>query len=174
MKRIAAALVLASLLTLLAMACGGDSESGLPTPGPAGETVLRVEMSNGFFSPRSLTVRAGVDYILELRNRDGEDHNLRIAGVDNEYETEDDFVSGNLEPGETGSLKFQIDELGIYGFRSDSQPITMIGTLIVWEPPPIATLVPVTPSPTAAAETPTPSPTAEAESPTPEPTSAGQ
>lgn len=156
MNRIAAALVLASLLALLAVACGGGSEDGLPTPGPAGETVLRVEMKNDLFSPSNLTVRAGVDYILELRNRDGKAHDLRIAGIDNEYETDDDFASGNVKPGHTGSLNFRIDQPGIYDFRSDSQPLTMVGTLTVWQRPPIATLVPVTPSPTAEAESPTP------------------
>ncbi len=170
MKQILAALVLASLLGLLAPACGGGSESVLPTPGPAGEAVIRVEMRNNRFSPSALTIRAGRDYILELRNRDGEAHNLRIAGVDNEYETEDDLVSDNVDPGKTGSLEFRIGQPGVYDFRSDSQPIMMVGTLTVWEAPPIATLAPATPSPTGEAESPTPSPTGEAESPTPSPT----
>jgi len=169
-KRILAALVLASLLGLLAAACGGGSESGLPTPGPAGETVIRIEMRDNFFSPSALTVRAGRDYILELRNEDGEAHNLRIAGTDNEYGTDDDLVSDNVDPGKTGTLEFRIDQPGVFDFRSDSQPIGMVGTLTVWEAPPIATWVPITPSPTAAAESPTPSPTGEAESPTPSPT----
>jgi len=173
-KRILAALALASLLGLLAPACGGGSESGLPTPGPAGEVVIRVEMRNNFFFPNALTVRAGRDYILELRNRDGEAHNLRIAGIDNEYGTDDDLVSDDIDPGKTGSLAFRIDQPGVYDFRSDSQLISMVGSLTVWEAPPIATWVPVTPSPTpsptAEAESPTPSPTAEAESPTPSPT----
>jgi len=173
-KRIAVALVLASFLTLLAIACGEGSKSGLLAPGPAGETVFRVEISNSSFSPSKLTVRAGVDYILELRNRGGETGNLRIAGVDNEYDTDDDFASADVKPGKTVSLKFRIDEPGIYDFRSDSQPFAMMGTLTVWESPPIATLVPATPSPTAEAESPTPSPAAEAESPTPESTPAGQ
>ena len=169
-KRILAALALASLLGLLAPACGGGSESGLPTPGPAGEAVIRVEMRNNFFFPNVLTVRAGGDYILELRNRDGEAHNLRIAGIDNEYGTGDDLLSDNVDPGKTGTLEFRIDQPGVFDFRSDSQPIGMVGTLIVWEAPLIATLVPVTPSPTGEAESPTPSPTGEAESPTPSPT----
>jgi len=169
-KRILAALVLASLLGLLAPACGGGSESVLPAPGPAGETVIRVEMRNNFFSPNALTVRAGRDYLLELRNRDGETHNLRIAGIDNDYETDDDLVSDNVDPGKTGSLEFRIDQAGVYRFRSDSPPIGMEGTLTVWEAPPIATLAPASPSPTVEAESPTPSPTVEAESPTPSPT----
>ncbi len=171
-KRILAALVVASLLGVLAPACGGGSESVLPAPGPGGETVIRVEMRNNRFSPSGLLVRAGRDYILELRNRDGEAHNLRIAGPDSEYDTEDDLVSDNVDPGKTGSLEFSIDQPGVYDFRSDSQVISMVGTLTVWEAPPIATWVPVTPSPTAAVESPTPSPTAAVESPTPSPTAA--
>ncbi len=156
MKRVLAVLGLASLLALLALACGGGSESVLPTPGPGGETVIRIEMRNNSFSPSALTVRAGRDYLLELRNRDGEAHNLRIAGIDNEYETDDDFVSDNVDPGKTGSLGFRIGQPGVYDLRSDSQPITMVGTVTVWEAPPIATLVPATPSPTAEAESPIP------------------
>jgi plastocyanin len=176
-KRILVALGLASLLGLLAPACGGGSESSLPTPGPAGEAVIRVEMRDNSFSPNALTVRAGRDYILELRNRDEEPHNLRIAGIDNEYETDDDLVYDDVAVGETDSLAFRIDEPGVYDFRSDSQLATMVGTLTVWEAPPIATWVPVTPSPTPSptveAESPTPSPTAAAESPTPTATPAG-
>ena len=153
MKRILAALVLASLLGLLAPACGGGSESVLPTPGPAGETVIRIEMRDNRFSPSALTVRAGRDYLLELHNSDGEAHNLRIAGIDNEYETDDDLVSDNVDPGKTGTLQFRIDQPGIYEFRSDSPPIGMVGILTVWEAPPIATWVPITPSPTAAMTT---------------------
>ena len=57
-KRILVALALASLLGLLAPACGGGSESGLPTPGPAGEAVSTVDMRNNVFFPNALTVRA--------------------------------------------------------------------------------------------------------------------
>jgi plastocyanin len=171
-KRILAALGLATLLGLLALACGGGSESSLPKPGPEGEAVIRVEMRNNFFFPSALTVRAGRDYILELHNEDDEAHNLRIAGIDNEYETEDDLVSDDIAPGKTGSLAFRIDQPGVYDFRSDSQLISMVGSLTVWEAPPIATWVPVTPSPTATVESPTPSPTGAVESPTPSPTAA--
>jgi plastocyanin len=169
-KRILAALGLVSLLGLLAAACGGDSESGPATPGPEGEIVIRVEMRNNRFSPSAFTVRAGRDYLLELRNKDGEIHNLRIAGIDNEYGTDDDLLSDDVDPGKTGSLEFRFDQPGVFDFRSDSHEIDMWGTLTVWEAPPIATWVPATPSPTAAAESPTPSPTGEAESPTPSPT----
>jgi len=168
-KRILVALMLACLLGLLAPACGGGSESVLPTPGPNGETVIRVEMRDGFFSPSGLTIRAGGDYILELRNRDGKAYNLRIAGPDGKYETEDDLVSDNVDSGKTGSLALRIDQPGSYDFRSDSEPISMVGTLTVWEAPPIATLPPPTPRPT-----PSPSPTGEVESPTPTASPAGE
>jgi plastocyanin len=126
-------------------------------------------MRSDRFSPSGLTVRAGRDYLLELHNRDGEAQNLRIAGLDNEYETDDDLVSDDVDPGKTGSLKLRIDQPGVYDFRSDSQPIGMVGTLTVWEAPPIATWVPATPSATAS-----PSPTGEAESPTPTASPAGE
>jgi plastocyanin len=177
-KRVLAALSLAFLLGLLAPACGGGSELGPPTPGPGGETVIRIEMRNNSFSPSALTVRAGKDYLFELRNEDREAHDMRIAGIDDEYETEDDIVSESVDPGKTGSLELRVDQPGIFDFRSDSDPISMIGTLAVWEPPPIATWVPPTPSPTPSPteelESPTPGPTEAAESPTPASTPAGE
>jgi plastocyanin len=177
-KRILAAVSLAFLLGLLAPACGGGSEFGSPTPGPGGETVIRIEMHNSSFSPSALTVRAGRDYLFELRNQDHGAHDMRIAGIDNEYETEDDIVSDSVDPGKTVSLEFRMDEPGVFDFRSDSDPVSMIGTLTVWEPPPIATWVPPTPSPTPSptveVESPTPVPTEELESPTPASTPAGE
>ncbi|MGQ9572809.1 MAG: cupredoxin domain-containing protein [Dehalococcoidia bacterium] len=174
MKRILVALVLVSIPVLLALACGGGSEEGLPPPGPGGETVIRVEMRDYGFSPSALTIRAGQDYLLELRNKDDEAHNLRIAGIDDKYETGDDIVSNTIKPGKTDSLPLHIDQPGIYRFRSDSQPIRMKGDLTVWELPPIATLPPVTPSPSPTAEAESPTPTAEAVSPTPTSTPAGE
>jgi plastocyanin len=126
-------------------------------------------MRNDSFSPSSLTVRAGRDYILELRNKDGKAYNLRIAGLDGKYDTEDDLVSDNVDPGKTGSMALRIDQPGSYDFRSDSEPISMVGTLTVWEAPPIAALPSPTPRPT-----PSPSPTGEAESPSPPASPAGE
>jgi len=151
--------VLAAILVLavawLATACGGDSVRPLPTPGPGGEPVIRLEMRQSFFFPSSLTIRTGRKYLLELHNQADVANNLRIAGPDGEFDTEDDIVSALLEPGQTANLELLFDQPGLYDFRSDPQQFALRGTLTVWEAP---TVVPptVTPSPTP---TPLPEPT---------------
>jgi hypothetical protein len=140
----------------LAAACGGDSARPLPTPGPGGEPVIRLEMQLGSFSPSSLTIRTGQKSLLELHNAADVANNLRIAGPDGEFDTQDDIVSSLLQPGETANLELLFDQPGLYDFRSDPQAIALRGTLIVWEAP---TVVAPTPTPTPSPpSTPTPEP----------------
>lgn len=114
------------------------------TEEPAGETpeagdaepvdvTFDVSMGDNFFEPSELEVEAGQTFRINLTN-DGEFiHNLRIAGADGEYETGDDLVSTPKfqTGGETGELVGQIDEPGVYSFRSDSQSTEMVGTITV-------------------------------------------
>jgi len=151
-----------ALALLVAVACGGESFS-LPTPGPGGETVIRVDMGDNFFSPSSITIRTGQKYIFQLHNRGKADHNLRIAGPDLTFDTADDIASELIKRGKTGSLAVKMTTDGTFSFRSDPQAAEMEGTLISWTEP----LIPSpTPSPTPSPE-PTPTPTPEV---TPTPT----
>jgi flagellin-like protein len=147
------ALLLAMAVALLAAAaCGGDSFS-LPTPGPGGETVIRINMGDNFFSPSAITIRTGQKYILELHNRGKAAHNLRIAGPDLTFDTADDITSELISGGKTGILAVEMTTDGTSSFRSDPQAVEMDGTLTSWTKP----LIPSpTPSPTPP---PTPSPT---------------
>ena len=152
-RRLLLAVALASALGLLAVACGSSSAGlSVPTPGPGGETVIRVEMRDNLFSPANLTVRTGRKYILDLRNKGKLAHNLRIAGPDNVYDSGDDIVSDLIAAGQTGSLAFTFDTPGVYNFRCDPHPVEMIGTLTVWEPPPIVQIESPTPTPTVEGE----------------------
>jgi plastocyanin len=97
------------------------------------DVTLVVSMGDNFFEPSELEVEAGQTFRIKLTN-DGEFiHNLRIAGPDGEFETEDDLVSTPKfqTGGETGELVGQIDEPGVYSFRSDSQSTEMVGTITV-------------------------------------------
>ena len=58
-------------------------------------------------------------------------HNIRIAGPDGVYETDDDILSEDILPGETGELIFELDEEGEYVFRDDFRRETITGTLTV-------------------------------------------
>jgi hypothetical protein len=172
-----AALLLAMTLALLvaAAACGSESSS-LPTPGPGGETVIRIVMRDNSFSPSAITIEVNKKYILELRNRGKETHNLRIAGPDGEFDTDDDIASEPISGGKTGSLALEMTVAGTFPFRSDLQAVEMKGTLTVWVKPFIPSPTPSpTPTPTPEAtptpeETLTPEATATEEAPTPEET----
>ena len=97
------------------------------------DVTLDVSMGDNFFEPSELEVGAGQTFRINLTN-DGEFiHNLRIAGPDGEFETEDDLVSTPKfqTGGETGELVGQIDEPDVYSFRSDSQSTEMVGTITV-------------------------------------------
>ena len=146
-------LLLAMALVLLAVAaaCGGESFS-LPTPGPGGETVIRIEMRDNLFSPNNITLRTGQKYILELRNRGKAPHNLRIAGPDLEFDTDDDIASELIDGGKTGTLALEMTTAGTFPFRCDPHSVEMEGTLTVW-------VKPENPSPTPS---PSPTPTPEA------------
>ncbi len=106
-----------------------------PEPGDVEpvDVTFDVSMGDNFFEPSELEVEAGQTFRINLTN-DGEFiHNLRIAGADGEYETGDDLVSTPKfqTGGETGELVGQIDEPGVYSFRSDSQSTEMVGTITV-------------------------------------------
>ncbi|MCI0817758.1 MAG: hypothetical protein J4N36_06295, partial [Chloroflexi bacterium] len=58
-------------------------------------------------------------------------HNIRIAGPDGIYDTDDDIVSEDVLPGETGELIFVVDEEGEYIFRDDFRRETLTGILTV-------------------------------------------
>ena len=141
---------------MAAAACGGDSFS-LPTPGPGGETIIRIDMGDNFFSPNDITIRTGQKYILELRNRGKAAHNLRIAGPDLEFDTDDDIASELIDGGKTGTLALEMTTDGTFPFRCDPHAVEMEGTLTVWTKPVIPS---PTPSPTPSPE-PSPTPTPE-------------
>jgi plastocyanin len=153
-----AALVLAMALALLALAaaCGGEESFSLPTPGPGGETIIRIEMRDNFFSPNGITIRANQKYIFELRNRGKAPHNLRIAGPDQLFDTEDDIASELIDGGKTGTLALEMAVAGTFPIRCDPHAVEMEGTLTVWVKPFIPSPTP-SPSPTPTPEaTPTP------------------
>ena len=99
------------------------------------DVTLDVAMGDIFFEPSELEVEAGQTFLIELTNTGEFVHNLRIAGPDDTFDTEDDLVSTPDPPharaGEGGQLVGQIDQPGTYRFRSDFHPVEMVGTITV-------------------------------------------
>jgi len=119
------------------LAVAGEPVTETPEPGADGsqpvDVTLTVMMGDSFFEPTELEVEAGQTFRINLTNNGELVHNLRIAGVDNTYDTGDDLVSTPEFPkaGEGGELVGQIDEPGVYDFRSDFQGAEMMGTIVV-------------------------------------------
>jgi plastocyanin len=79
----------------------------------------------------AIPVTAGEETTIDLENTGQAIHNMRIAGPDDEYNTDDDFVSDPdlFAGGDTGSITFTLDEPGTYNYRCDFHPLEMVGTL---------------------------------------------
>ncbi len=107
------------------------------TPAPTGEalepvdTTLDVTMVDSAYQPKQLTVQAGQKFRINLKNDGTFVHNLRIAGPDGQYYSDDDIVSRDLLKGESGNLVGQLDNPGTYSFQDDFHPTEMMGTVTV-------------------------------------------
>lgn len=143
----------------LAVACGGDDEAEptarpqtpaalsptqvLVQPDPvqaieteftsASDGVIEVTIQDAKFVGNNLSVPAGSTAKIDVSNRDGQPHNLRIAGFDGVYQTEDDAVTtpDPIAAGGSGSLEFAPAVPGSYTFRCDYHPGSMGGQVVV-------------------------------------------
>lgn len=112
-----------------------DTDEPAPDDGASEpvDVTLDVTMGDNFFEPNELEVEAGQRFRINLANEGNFVHNLRIAGPDDTFDTGDDLESTPDSPkaGEAGELVGQIDEPGVYRFRSDFQAGEMVGTITV-------------------------------------------
>jgi uncharacterized cupredoxin-like copper-binding protein len=107
------------------------SASPSPTPGPAGvDAEVSVTMSDTAFDPGTLPVPAAKRFRINITNNGTLACDVRIAGPDGEFRTDDDIVSQAVPPGGTGSVDGQIDTPGDYAFQCSFRP-ELSGTLKV-------------------------------------------
>jgi plastocyanin len=99
---------------------------------PEGGTI-GVEAREIRFTPNRWTVALGETISIVIANGDSVQHNMRIAGLDGQYDTEDDAVTvpAALNGGETGELIFSPLVPGEYTFRCDFHPAQMGGRIEV-------------------------------------------
>ncbi len=121
--------VLALSVVLLAAACsggGGDADSEAVT--------FDVSLRDNFFEPSEFTVSPGQEVTFKLSNDGQAIHNMRVAGLDDEYDSDDDAVSDPdlFEPGGTGTLVWTApDQPGTINVRCDFHPAESVGTITV-------------------------------------------
>ncbi|HWO94496.1 MAG TPA: cupredoxin domain-containing protein [Dehalococcoidia bacterium] len=114
------------------LAYDGAEEEGGEAGGP---TTVAMSMGDNFFDPDTAEVTAGVPITFNLTNDGQAIHNMRIAGPDGEYDTDDDAVSDpdTVRAGETATLEYSFPEPGEYAFRCDFHPTEMTGTVTAEE-----------------------------------------
>lgn len=108
----------------------GDASTPTPAPEEVDQT-LEVVMKDSIFEPAEITFEAGKKFGIDLPNQGVFVHNLRIAGPDGEFETDDDIVSADITQGESDRAIGQIDDPGEYEFRCDFHIATMTGMLTI-------------------------------------------
>jgi len=123
---------------------GSPTPEASPTPGatptpaetPSGTPAggLAVVMKDNIFEPAELTVKAGASVAFDLKNEGVAIHNMRIAGPDGSYNTDDDAVSDPqlVNAGGTATLDWTApDQPGEIKFQCDFHQPAMAGTITV-------------------------------------------
>lgn len=135
LKPLLTAALAALAVGLIASACGGSGGGGGDGDDSGGQPVAYdVSMGDNVFGSDELTVNAGDTVTFNLANDGIAIHNMRIAGADGDYNTDDDVVSepAQFAGGDTGSLVWNVpDQAGTVAFQCDFHPIEMVGTVIV-------------------------------------------
>jgi plastocyanin len=95
--------------------------------------VMGVTIQDALFVGNNIQVPFGESATIDVTNKDTQPHNLRIAGFDGEYQTEDDAVTtpDAIDGGGSGSLEFAPAVPGSYTFRCDYHPGSMGGVVVV-------------------------------------------
>jgi plastocyanin len=88
---------------------------------------------NPRFIPNAISANAGQVVEIVLTNVGSVAHNLRLAGIDDEYDTRDDWLTNpaTLFAGDTGTVVVKLDDPGVYAFRCDFHATLQTGTFTV-------------------------------------------
>ena len=124
-------------IALLAYACGGgggDDSGDNGDNGADGPVSFDVSMGDNFFEPNEFTVKSGQKVTFNLTNGGIAIHNMRVAGADNEYNTDDDALSDpeQFSPGDTGTLEWTApDKAGEIDLKCEFHPTDSTGIIKV-------------------------------------------
>jgi len=122
-------------VSLLAYACGGgEGDVGSNGGNDGGPVSFDVTMGDNFYEPNEFTVKAGQKVTLNLKNDGAAVHNMRVAGADNEYNTDDDALSdpSQIPSGDTATLEWTApDKAGEIDLRCEFHPTDSTGIIKV-------------------------------------------
>jgi mono/diheme cytochrome c family protein len=120
--------------------CGQANARPAASPGPPVEIAGDVEliMGDNFFdfdgeTNPTMTAVIGDAINFQLPNQGAAPHNLRLAGPDGEFETDDDVVSDPdlIPPGAAGTLSFEYDEPVSFPYQCDFHSADMRGEIVI-------------------------------------------
>jgi plastocyanin len=103
-------------------------------PSTTPPAVGTISMEDNKFVPNEVNVTTLDTVAFDITNSGKAIHNLRIAGADGEYETDDDAVSDPeaIRSGDSGTLEWTApDRPGEIKFQCDFHPDQMKGTITV-------------------------------------------
>jgi len=100
---------------------------------PAQDGIISIDARDLKFAPNRWAASLAETVTIRLTNGDGQQHNFRLAGLDGEYDTQDDPVTvpEAVNGGETGEVAFAPQVAGDYTFRCDFHPDSMGGRIEV-------------------------------------------
>jgi plastocyanin len=99
----------------------------------ATDGTIGISARTAAYHGNNLRIAVGQATTIRVDNGDAQPHNLRIAGVDGQYDTEDDAVTTpeTIAGGEQGEVVFAPQVPGAYTFRCDFHPGSMGGRINV-------------------------------------------
>jgi plastocyanin len=100
--------------------------------------VIEVSIADTLFVQNYLHVPLGESVTIRVTNNDQIPHSLRLAGLDGQFDTEDDAVTNpaQINGGSVGELTFAPEAAGAYTFRCDIHPLQMGGQIVVGDATP--------------------------------------
>ncbi|MCH7952266.1 MAG: cupredoxin domain-containing protein [Chloroflexi bacterium] len=95
--------------------------------------VLQTAVGDNFYTLNNLKAPLNETTTIEIVNDGNAIHNMRIAGPDGEFNTDDDSVSDpeQITGGSTATVEFTPTLAGTYTFRCDFHPAEQGGVIVV-------------------------------------------
>jgi len=106
-----------------------EGAGGGQAAGASGAAATTITMTDNKFSQTTITIEHGQKVTLNFDNKGQAIHNWDLLGQKDP--SGNDLKTALLQPGQTASLTFQIDQPGQYKFQCDVHPTEMVGTLVV-------------------------------------------